>query len=77
MSSVSEIKVYIYIYIYVYIYITSRLPGFAREEGWEGGRGDREGMEVGRGREGGRRGEGGLRMSPISTRICVPNLVAV
>ena len=39
-----------------YYYITSRLPGFAREEGWEGGRG-REGEVEGAGGGGG--GEGG------------------
>ena len=44
-------------FLQLYI-VTSRLPGFAREEGWEGGRGGEEGRR-GRGEEGGREGEEG------------------
>ena len=61
------------------LYRTSRLPGFAREEGWEGGEGGEEGRGAGReggregeegeegGREGGREGEGGR--GPSEARV--------
>ena len=51
------------------IYSTSRLPGFAREEGWEGRTGGREGgrergWEEGgwEGGKGGKDGEGGIEV---------------